>query len=142
MVLPGLGRTLLSQRRKTRRLSQTLFKRLQRCRNRLHILPHTLTTNGRQLAENNPRNLSLHRQVSEKDNPRAEASRQPRTTRTLLQVHLRTKREARPTTNTAPTLLQLQERQGSPGNLRRADRPEIQTCDRVQKQVLVQTRDL
>src|SRR5207249_8426221 len=72
----------------------------------------------------------------------AEAARQPRPTGTILQVHLRTKRETRSTTNTASPLLQLQERQGSSGNLRRTDRPEIQTCDRVQKQVLVQTRDL
>src|SRR5947208_6931757 len=142
MVLPGLGRTLLSKRRKTRRLSQALLKRLQRCRNRLHILPHTHTTNGRQLAEYNPRNPSLHRQVSKEDNPRAEVARQPRPTRTLLQVHLRVKREARSATNPASTILQLQERQGSPGNLRRTDRHEIQTCDRIQKQVLVQTRDL
>src|SRR5438132_3247834 len=142
LVLPGLGRTLLSSRRETRRLSPTLLKRLQRCRNRLHILPHTLTTNGRQLAENNPRNLSLHRKVSEEDNPRAEAARQPRPAGTLLQVHFRAKREARRSTNPASALLQLQERQGSPGNLRWPDRPEIQTCDRVPKQVLVQTRHL
>src|SRR5204863_4255925 len=140
--LAGLGRTLLSERRETRRLSPALFKRLQRRRNRHHILPRTLTTNGRQLAENNPRSLCLHSQVSKEDNPRAEVARQPRPAGTLLQVHLRAKREARCSTNPASALLQLQERQGSPGNLRRTDRHEIQTCDRVPKQVLVQTRHL
>src|SRR5438309_4132389 len=94
------------------------------------------------MEEGNPRSLRLHCQVSEEDNPRAEVARQPRPTRTLLQVHLGAKREARLSTDPASTLLQLQERQGSPRTLRRPDRPEIQTCDRVQKQVLVQTRDL
>src|SRR5207245_8188250 len=63
-------------------------------------------------------------------------------TGTLLQVYLRTTRETRSATNPASTLVQLQKRQGSPGSLRRTDRPEVQACDRVQKQVLVQTRDL
>src|SRR5947209_2116961 len=121
LVLPGLGRTLLSKRRQAGRLSQALFKRLQRSRNRLHILPHTLTTNGRQLAENNPGSFCIHCQVSEEDNPRAEVARQPSPTGTVLQVHLRVEREARSAANTASTLLQLQERQGSPGNLRWPD---------------------
>src|SRR5207253_8480829 len=69
-------------------------------------------------------------------------ARQPRTTGTLLQVYFRAKREARSPTNPASTLLQLQERQRGLRAIRRADRPEIQTRDRVQKQVLVQTRNI
>src|SRR5690348_8431737 len=142
LVLSGLGRTILSEGRETWRLSQTLLKRLQCCRNRLNILPHTLPANGGQLAESNSGSLSIHRQVSEEDNPRVKTARQLRATRTLLQIYLGAERETRPLTNPASTIVQLQEGQGSPENLCWADRSEVQACDRVQKQVLVQTRDL
>src|SRR5439155_11827845 len=142
MVLRRLGRSLLSTGSKARRLSTPLLDNIRRGRDRLHLLPDTLATNGRKLAESNNRRIHLLRKVSQENNPRAKATRQPGPARTLLQVDQRTTRKARTTSNPATPLVQHQEGQRRARNIPRTDRPEVQTRHRIPEQILVETRNL
>src|SRR5207249_9060407 len=125
-----------------RRLSTPLLDHIRRRRDRLHLLPHTKPTNGRELEENNHRWIHLLSKVSQEDNPRAETTRQPSPARTLLQVNVRATREARTASDPVAPLVQHQEGQGRARNIPRTDRPEIQARHRVPEQVLVETRNL
>src|SRR5881396_3797319 len=125
MVLRRLGRSLLSTGSKARRLSTPLLDNIRRGRDRLHLLPDTLATNGRKLAESNNRRIHLLRKVSQENNPRAKATRKARTT-----------------SNPATPLVQHQEGQRRARNIPRTDRPEVQTRHRIPEQILVETRNL